>query len=668
VVSFGWNRKFRCAQAEKMKMRAVLAAVLGAVVLSASCADTAGAEPASDPNLVARGRYLAKAADCMPCHTSTSGKPFAGGLKMNTPFGAMYSSNITPDRDTGIGTWTFEQFKQAVHSGIRADGKYLYPAMPFDAFTGISEDDLKALWAYFRSVPPVKQQNRENELSFPFNIRFGMLAWRILFFREQFFVPDAGKSAQWNRGAYLVEALGHCGDCHTPRNFMGATKASRRFEGATIDQWYAPNITAEALAKTNGWGKSELIAFLKSGAANNSTVLGPMQEVVHDSLAFLTPGDLDAMATYLLDLKNEKDAPAPVAQTLSPKVEKLAAKLYADNCTTCHGAKGEGIAGSIPPLAANPAVIAAKPFDILSVVLQGIPARADLPAMPSFAGSLNDSDVANLTNYVRTSWGNKAAPNATRAMVATWRATLSLPVYASDAARKFDCPSVGQGADASLDPNLIAVLGGEMAQRSVAYASVIDTYKAQYPDAGMADIVNNLVAAYCPVIARRAISDQAKSLALKRFALTITTYLSNQTVTEAEPDVGIIWAVPLGHSLAERDPGWQPALKCPANDNSRVPSALVTKAAQIAGKPDVNFSAPAAIAQADTMLAANAKAKPADLANALILAFCEGVTGLAGVGDVAKSGSLMRYGQEVIGALQLKAELKARPPAAKASQ
>jgi mono/diheme cytochrome c family protein len=647
-----------------MKMRAVLAGVLVAVVLGASCAGMAAAEPASDPSLVARGRYLAKAADCMPCHTSTSGKSYAGGLKINTPFGVMYSPNITPDRDTGIGTWTFDQFKGAVHSGIRADGKYLYPSMPFDAFTGITEDDLKALWAYFRSVPPIRQQNRENELSFPFNIRLAMLAWRILFFREQWFVPDAGKSAQWNRGAYLVEALGHCGDCHTPRNFMGATKPSRRFEGATIDQWYAPNITAEALAKTNGWGKSELIAFLKSGAANNSTVLGPMQEVVHDSLSFLTPDDLDAMATYLLDLKNDKDAPAP----LSPKVEKLAAKLYADNCATCHGAKGEGTAGSIPPLAANPAVIAAKPFDILAVVLQGIPARADLPAMPSFAGSLNDSDVANLTNYVRTSWGNKAAPNATRALVATWRGTLSLPVYASDAARRFDCPAVGQGADPSLDPNLTAVLGGEMTQRSVAYASVIDTYKAQYPDAGTADIVNNLVAAYCPVIAKRAISDQAKSQALKRFALTITTYLSNQSVTETEPDVGIIWAVPLGLSLAERDPGWQPALKCPANDNSRVPSALMTKAAQITGKPDVNFSAPAAIAQADAMLAANPKAKPADLANALILAFCEGVAGLPGVGDVEKSGALMRYGQEVIGELQLKAELKAKPPAAKTPQ
>jgi mono/diheme cytochrome c family protein len=651
-----------------MDLRYVLTGALGAAVLIASGVGMATAEPASDPGMIARGRYLAKAADCMPCHTSASGKSYAGGLKMNTPFGAIYSPNITPDRDTGIGAWTFDEFKQAVHSGIRADGKYLYPAMPFDAFTGISEDDLKALWAYFRSVAPVKQRNRENELSFPFNIRLGMLAWRMLFFREQWFVPEAGKSAQWNRGAYLVEALGHCGDCHTPRNFMGATKASRRFEGATIDQWYAPNITAEALAKTNGWDKSQLIAFLKSGAANNSTVLGPMQEVVHDSLSFLTPGDLDAMAGYLLGLSNEKDAPAPVAQRLSPRSERLAAKLYADICANCHRANGEGIAGSIPPLAGNPAVIAAKPFDVLSVVLQGIPARAELPAMPSFAGSLNDGDVANLTNYVRTSWGNKGAPNATRALVATWRATLSLPVYASDAARRFDCPDVGQGGDASLDPKMIAVLGGEMAQRSVAYASVIDSYKAAHPDAGMADVVNNLVAAYCPVIARRAISDQAKSMALKQFALTITSYLSNQSVAEAEPDVGIIWAVPVGYSLAERDPGWQPALKCPANDNSRVPSALVTAAAQIRGKPDVNFLAPAAIAQADDMLVKNPKAKPADLANALILAFCEGVAGLAGVGDVEKSGALMRYGQEVVQELQLKAELKARPPAAKASQ
>ena len=279
-----------------------------------------GRRPA-DPDMIARGNYLARAADCMPCHTAARDKAYAGGLRMNTPFGVMYSPNITPDRETGIGAWTFEEFKQAVHSGIRADGKFLYPTMPFDAFTKISEDDLKALWSYFRSLPPIKQQNRENELTFPFSIRYGMLVWRALFFRAQWFEPDPTKSAQWNQGAYLVEALGHCGDCHTPRNFMGATVASERFKGAQIDQWYAPNITPEALARTNRWDKSQLIAFLKKGAANNSTALGPMQEVVHDSLSFLTPDDLDAMASYLLDVTNGSSAPALVAaKKLPPEI------------------------------------------------------------------------------------------------------------------------------------------------------------------------------------------------------------------------------------------------------------------------------------------------------------------------------------------------------------
>jgi mono/diheme cytochrome c family protein len=502
-----------------------------------------------------------------------------------------------------------------------------------------------------------------------------MLVWRTLFFRAQWFEPDPTKSAQWNRGAYLVEALGHCGDCHTPRNFMGATVASERFKGARIDQWYAPDITPEALARTNRWDKSQLIAFLKKGAANNSTALGPMQEVVHDSLSFLTPDDLDAMASYLLDVTmldvtNGSSAPALVAaKKLPPEIATHAAKLYADNCATCHQANGQGIAGSIPALAGNPAVIAAKPFDTLSVVLQGVPARDGIPAMPSFAGSLNDNDVAELANYVRTNWGNAAAPNATAALAASWRSTLSLPVYASDAARQFECADVGQGGSADLDPQLIAMLGGEMAQRSVAYATLVDLYKASHPDADIADIVNNLVAAYCPVVAKSGGSDQEKSLAVKRFALDITSYLSNQSVVaEAEPDVGIIWAVPVGYSLAERDPGWQPALKCPANDNSRVPASLVAAAAQIRGKPDVNFLAPAAIAQADSMLAQNPKAKPVDLANALILAYCEGVVDLSGVGDAEKTGALIRYGQEVIQELQLKADTNERAPAAKASR
>ena len=229
-------------------------------------------------------------------------------------------------------------------------------------------------------------------------------------------------------------------------------------------------------------------------------------------------------------------------------------------------------------------------------------------------------------------------------------------------------PERRPGGSADLDPGLIAALGGELAQRSVAYATLVQKYKAQFPDAGLADIVNNLVAAYCPVVAKSGMSDQAKSLAVKRFALSITSYLSSQSATEAEPDVGIIWAVPLGHSLAERDPAWQPALACPANDNSRVPQALVSAAAKITGKPDPNFPATDAIAQADKMLAANPKAKLADLANALILAFCEGVAGLSSARDVEKTGALMRYGEEVIQRLQLKAELTERPPAARAAQ
>lgn len=391
---------------------------------------------------------------------------------------------------------------------------------------------------------------------------------------------------------------------------MGATVASERFNGAQIDQWYAPDITPEALAKTNHWDKSQLIAFLKKGAANNSTALGPMQEVVHDSLSFLTPDDLDAMASYLLDVTSGKGAPALVAaKKLPPEIATHAAKLYADNCATCHQANGQGTPGSIPPLAGNPAVIANKPFDTLSVILQGVPARDGIPAMPSFAGSLSNNDVAELANYVRTNWGNAAAPNATPVLAASWRSTLSLPVYASDAARRFECADVGQGGSADLDPQLIAMLGGEMAQRSVAYATLVDLYKASHPDADMADIVNNLVAAYCPVAANSGGSDQEKSLAVKRFALDITSYLSNQSViAEAEPDVGIIWAVPIGYSLAERDPGWRPSLRCPADDNSRVPATLVAAAVQIAGKPDLNFLAPAAIAQANSLLAQNPKA------------------------------------------------------------
>jgi mono/diheme cytochrome c family protein len=643
-------------------------ALFGAGVLILSGSGSAVAETSSpDTNAVTRGAYLAKAADCMPCHTAIGGKPFAGGLKLDTPFGALYSPNITPDPDTGIGRWTYENFKNALHNGIRADGSYLYPVMTYDAFTKITEDDLKALWAYFQRLPPVKQQNRGNDLYFPFDIRLAMWPWRFMFFTEGYFKPDPAKGAQWNRGAYLVEALAHCSDCHTPRNFMGATIQSEWLQGARIDDWYAPNITAEALRNVNKWDKARLVAFLRNGAGNNSTALGPMQEVVHDSMSFLKESDLDAIATFLLDLPpGQENQPKPIPTSLSPDIRTRAAKLYSDNCATCHQEDGKGIANSIPPLAGNPAVVAAKPFDILAAILQGVPARDDMPAMPSFGGSLGDQGVADLANYVRTSFGNQAPANASPSMVAAWRSTLSLPVYASATARTFDCPQVGQGGSASFDPNVIAGLGRELSQRSVAYAQLVATYQAQNPKASLADTVNNLIAAYCPVIAANAsLSDQAKSQALARFATEITSYVTSNSVNAQEPDVGIVWATPLGKSLLEHDPSWSPGLTCPPVDKSGVPASLVSAAAKLAGKPSLNFDATAATKQADSLASENQKTKLADVANALILAYCQGVNAMSGVDLAEKTSALTRYGEVVIESLQSRAAAQPPAPAAK---
>jgi mono/diheme cytochrome c family protein len=382
-------------------------------------------------DLVARGRYVAAAADCRLCHTSGSGEPYAGGFKVDTPFGPIYSSNITPDPKTGIGEWTFKDFKKAVHNGVRPDGQFLYPAMPLNSFTKIVEDDLKALWAYLRSVSPAQEPTRKNGLHFPFDIRESMLVWRWLFFDEGFFRPDENRGPLWNRGAYLVQALGHCGDCHTPRNFMGAQIKSRSLEGAQVGDWYAPNITSEALKDTNRWDKAQLIMFLKTGNTGNSTALGTMRDIVHAGLSHLTDHDLEAMATYLLSAGQNQlvvRQRQPSEPSMSPeKVSQRGTKLYSDNCASCHKSDGEGIANAVPPLAGNPVVIAKSPTDVIVVILKGVPPRSGMTGMPSFAGSLSNQNIADLTNYIRTNWGNRIAADATSERVAAWRASLALP-------------------------------------------------------------------------------------------------------------------------------------------------------------------------------------------------------------------------------------------------
>jgi mono/diheme cytochrome c family protein len=638
--------------------------MLAALLLAApsALAQGGGAQGTEDDSaLVARGEYLSRAADCMPCHTGNKAKPYAGGLPLNTPFGTLYSVNITSDPATGIGKWSYAQFKQALHDGIRADGSYLYPAMPFDAYTGIKDDDLKALWAYVRRIPAVNAPNPKNQLSFPFNIRLGLLAWRELFFSPAEFKPTPGKSDEWNRGAYLVEALGHCTDCHTPRNIMGAVKGKAQLTGAEIDGFYAPDITAAALAKS--WTKDSLVQFLKTGSVPKSTsVFGPMTDVVHDGLAHLTDPDLDAMATYLLASPPPAAVPAP--QRLSPlpaDVYERASKIYVDNCVGCHQPHGTGIAGSIPPLAGNPAVTAAEPYNVIAVVLQGLPPGGSYGAMPSFAGRLSDGEVADLTNYVRTSWGNKAAPNASPAMVSAWRATVKVPAYGTEAAAAFNCPWVG-GAPGTAGPNTQAVAGLSAmlkgGNRNV--AELVKLYQNTVPDADPAEVVNALIAAYCPVVAAHEIPPYEKYAELNRFSMQAAADVSPQAAAVSFPPVDVIWATPAGRSLVAHLPDpFAGKLTCPAADGKLVPYDLVTQAQALVGTPRMPVPGSESAQLAATLATQNPKAAPADVANALIAAYCSAVAAAAPPARpewaAQAFGFVQEFGQQVIETLQLRA-------------
>jgi mono/diheme cytochrome c family protein len=629
--------------------------LLSALVLAVPIAHAQSLE--DDSALVARGEYLARAADCMPCHTSAKAKPYAGGLALNTPFGLLYSVNITSDPTTGIGRWTYAQFQNALRNGIRADGAYLYPAMPFDAYTKIRDEDLKALWAYVRRIPAVNAPNPENQLAFPFSIRLGLLAWRELFFTPTEFKPTAGKSAEWNRGAYLVEALGHCTDCHSPRNILGAVKGKAQFVGAEIDGFYAPEITSAALAKS--WTKDTLVQFLKTGSVPQKTsVFGPMAEVVRNSLAELTDSDLAAMATFLLDSPPPLDAPAP--QKLSPlpaDVYQRAAKLYVDNCAGCHQDHGTGTAGSVPRLAGNPAVTVAEPYNVIMVMLQGLPPGGSYGAMPSFAGRLSDGQVADLVNYVRTSWGNQAAPNASARMVAAWRATVTVPAFGTEAAAAFGCPWVdgapgAAGPDAQAVAGLSAMLKG--GNRNV--PELVKLYKNTVPDADPSDVVNALIAAYCPVVAASRTPAYQKYAELNRFSMQAAADASPQAAAVSFPPVDVIWATPVGRSLVAREPGpFAGRLACLATDGKLVPNDLVTKAQGLIGKPKVPLQGSASAKLAATLAAQNPKAPSADVANALITAYCLTVTAAASAKPAQQASWVEGFGQQVIQTLQLRA-------------
>jgi mono/diheme cytochrome c family protein len=364
---------------------------------------------------IERGRYLVNAGDCASCHTGQGGKPYAGGLAVPTPFGTIYSTNITPDEATGIGNWSEQDFYKAMHDGIRRDGKHLYPAFPYPWFTKVSRDDVRAIKAFLDTLTPVRQKNKPTELSWPLNVREVMAGWNELYFHDGAFEPDPKKSEQWNRGAYLVEGLGHCGACHTATTVLGGSKTGEKLKGGDFgEHWYAPDLTSGLRDGLGGWSVAEIVEYLKTGANAKSAAAGPMAEVVQNSTQYLSDGDLNAVAAYLKDSAAEKTTATTKTTEIDKQAWSRGEALYVDNCTGCHMENGEGLAQAFPPIKGSSAVQAETPDTVIHVVLAGakIPPTKDNPtglAMPAFDRKLDDKEVADLVNYIRNAWGNQAS-------------------------------------------------------------------------------------------------------------------------------------------------------------------------------------------------------------------------------------------------------------------
>lgn len=366
-----------------------------------------------------RGEYLARAGNCAACHTARGGQPYAGGRAIATPFGDIYASNLTPDQRTGLGNWSADDFWRALHNGKSKDGRFLYPAFPYPNFTKVTRDDADALYAFLRSIPAVEQANREHALRFPFNQRVLLAYWRALYFTPGEFEPDPAQSTQWNRGAYLVQGLGHCAACHTSRNALGGSVSGSDLSGGMIpmQNWQASSLTSAADSGLGAWHQTEIEDLLKTGVSARAAVYGPMAEVVGASLQHLSGPDIHAIATYLKAIPKTDDAVTRRVATDDPEtaaILKAGAKLYEKECAECHQSDGKGQPTAYPPLAGNASLSVGSPTNAIRIVLNGgyPPSTAGNPqphGMPPYAMTLTDEELAAVVSYIRTSWGNKGA-------------------------------------------------------------------------------------------------------------------------------------------------------------------------------------------------------------------------------------------------------------------
>jgi mono/diheme cytochrome c family protein len=367
----------------------------------------------SSPALLERGAYVARAGNCMGCHSDKGGAPFAGGRAIQTPFGAVFASNLTPDPTHGLGGWSASDFWRAMHHGRSKDGRMLYPVFPYPNYTQVSRDDSDALFAFLQSLPPASQANRKHELRWPFSTQPALAVWRALYFSPTPFVPEPAQSADWNRGAYLVQGLGHCAACHASRNALGGSSPLDLAGGLIpMQNWYAPSLNSPAEAGVSRWPQDHVVALLKTGTSPSGSVQGPMAEVVVHSTQHLLDSDLRAMAVFLQSLPERASdiERAPVTRT---QLSKSGGQLYDKHCAQCHGESGQGVPNAYPALAGNRAVNLASTVNLVQVVLHGgyPPATAGNPrpyGMPPYVMDLNDKETASVLSYIRGSWGNQA--------------------------------------------------------------------------------------------------------------------------------------------------------------------------------------------------------------------------------------------------------------------
>ena len=369
-----------------------------------------------DPVLIARGEYLVTVGDCAGCHTAQGGAAFAGGRSLATPFGNIPVPNITPDRETGLGNWSFEDFWQALHDGKGRHGEWLYPAFSYTSYTKVTHDDALAMFAYLQSLPSVHLPSAAPTLEFPYSVRNSLTAWRALYFQEGAFKPDPNQSAPWNRGAYLVQGLGHCNECHAARDSLGGMPQDMHLTGGQIPQqnWYAPDLSARQNGGLQGWNEQDIVDLLKTGQSSKGVAFGPMADVVATSTQHMTDDDLRAVATYLGSLPARTLAPEEPSPFNAKALVQQGEKIYAQqHCADCHGKDGNGVAGIYPPLNGNSSVTEPSGINATRAVLLGgfAPLTAANPrpySMPPFAQQLNDADVAAVVSYIRGSWTNKA--------------------------------------------------------------------------------------------------------------------------------------------------------------------------------------------------------------------------------------------------------------------